>query len=138
MNSFSSRTSRSFSAAAASLQARGHQAGIAGVLDQVVEQGGEVAGLGLGHDQALADARGDGPQVGLAELVEQARVAGEDDREDGARVEVGRRQQAGLAEHRGQQLLRLVDQHHGPHAGLLDMGKPALAQVLEAGPPTPR
>ncbi len=72
--------------------------------------------------------------MGLAEPVDQAAVAGEDDREDGARVEVGGRQQADLGDHRGQQLLGLVDEHHGPHAGVVDMGEPSLAQVFEAGP----
>ena len=41
-----------------------------------------------------------GLSSGLRSLAEQSVVAGEDDREDGARVEVGGGEQADLGEHR--------------------------------------
>ena len=37
------------------LEAGRHEGGVAGLLEQAVEHPGELAGLGGGHDEALAD-----------------------------------------------------------------------------------
>ena len=111
-----------------------HQGGIAGLLDQVVEQPGELAGFAAGDEQALSDARGDGQQVGVAQLGHKTVVARENDAQDGARVEVGRGEQAHLGQHRVGELLCLVDEQERAQAGLAQVGAPVLAQPLEADP----
>ena len=61
-------------------------------------------------------------------------VAREDDAQDGARVELGGGEQAHLGEHGVLELLRLVDEQERAHAGVVEVGTPALAQHLEAVP----
>jgi len=56
--------------------------------------------LGAHDVEALADARCDRLQVWRAQFCEQAAVAGQDDTEDGARVEVGGSQQTHLGQDR--------------------------------------
>ena len=65
------------------------RAGLAACARRWSRRCSEVGGLGGGHDEALADAQGQGLEVRGAQLLEQALVAGEDDGEDGAGVEVG-------------------------------------------------
>ena len=112
----------------------GHEGGVAGLSEEVVEELCEVFGLGGEHDEALTEARGEREQVRGAQLVEQAVVAREDDAQDGARVEVGGGEQAHLGEHGVLELLRLVDEQERSHAGVVEVGAPALAQHLEAVP----
>ena len=86
-------------------------AGRSGVEDeqswsQALEQTGEFLGFGGRHDEALADARGD----------------------------VGGGEPADFGEHRIGQLLGLVDEQQGPHAGVVEMGEPALAKIAEPAP----
>ena len=94
----------------------------------MVEELCEVAGLGGEHDEALTETRGQREQVRGAQFVEQAVVAREDDGEDGARVEVGGGEQAHLGEHGVLEFLCLVDEQERSHAGVVEVGTPALTQ----------
>ena len=69
-----------------------------------------------------------------AQALEQAAVAGEHDGQQDVAVEAGGGQQAQLGEHGGQHLLGLVDDQHRSRQRGVDVGLPALAQDLGAGP----
>ena len=97
------------------LDERGAQElGIAGGFEQVVEAFLELLGGQGFRAQAAADAAGDGQEVGFFQAAGQALIAGQDDGEDGARVQVGAGQQAQFGQDRGVHFLGFVDQEHGP------------------------
>ncbi len=77
------------------LDQRGAQElGVAGGFEQVVEAFLQLLGRQSFQAQAAADAAGDGQQLGLFQPGGQALVAGQDDGQDGAGVQVGTGQQA--------------------------------------------
>ena len=76
-----------------------------------------------------ASARGDGFEVWPSQPGEQAIVAGEHHGGDGARVEVGSGEEVDFGEHRVGCFLSLVDEQQRAHAGVVEMGETALAQV---------
>ena len=70
----------------------------------------------------------------MAEVLGEARVAGEDHGQQRARVEVGGGEDAQLGQDRGGHFLGLIDQEHRAQAGGFEVGEPGLAQGPEAGP----
>ena len=79
----------------------GHQAGVAGGGEQLVEAGEQlVAGRDAGGEPG-ADTAAERDQLLAPQLVEQAGVAGEDDAQQGLGVEAGAGEQAQLAQHAG-------------------------------------
>jgi hypothetical protein len=87
----------------------GHEAGIAGGFEQVVEAGEEfVAGCIL-EDEAAADAATEWHQLGAAKTLDQTCITGEDDTEELARIEILAGQHTQLTQDGGKRLLGLVD-----------------------------
>ena len=73
-------------------------------------------------------------QVIAAKELGEALVAGEDDAQQGARVELRGGEQAQLVHDRGGELLGLVDEQHRTQARGVEVGEPAGTQRLEAHP----
>ena len=111
-----------------------HELRVAGRVERVSQPVEQFRRGQIVQGEADADAAGDGSMVSRAKALDEPVVAGEDDGEDGARVEVGRGQDAQFGEDRVGHLLRFVDEQDGAKAGGLDVGQPLLAQRLEAGP----
>ena len=63
------------------LELGGHERGVAGGGEQVVEAGEQLVAGGVVEDEAAADARAEGEELGGAEALGEAGVAGEDDAE---------------------------------------------------------
>jgi len=80
--------------------------------------------------QPGADAAAKGNQLLPAQLLDQARVAGEHHAQQWLRVEARTGQQAQLAQRLRTHLLRLVDQQHCAATRTLQVGQPAFAQGL--------
>jgi hypothetical protein len=76
----------------------------------------------------------EGKQLLGAKPLQETAITGEHHSEQDVAVEPGRRQQAQLGEHGGRHLLGLVDDQHGARQRGVDMGLPAVAQNLGAGP----
>ena len=106
----------------------GHEAGVAGGVEQMRQAGAQLLPTGVLQGQAAADAAAEGPQVLAPEEVGQAAVAGQHDAEQGARVEVRAGQQPQLAEDQRRHLLGLVDQEHGAEQRVSRCASPPLAQ----------
>jgi hypothetical protein len=81
-----------------------------------------------------ANAARKGKEVVASELVEESRIAGENDGEKLPGVEVGAEKEPELIEHGGVHLLGFVDEKDGPNEGGLEMGLPAVAKQLGSGP----
>ncbi len=113
---------------------RRHELRVAGGLHPVQQAARELLTGGGAEVQADADPAGEGEQLLALELVEQAGVAGEQDGEDGVRVEAGAGEEAQLVEHRGLHLLGLVDEQDRARERAVDVGLPALAQGTAAAP----
>src|SRR5665213_14125 len=112
----------------------GHEARVAGGFEQVIEAGEELVAGGVLEDEPAADAAAERHQLGAAEALDQARVAGEDDTEELARVELLAGKDAQLVEDGGQRLLGLVDDEDRTAEGGGDVLGPARPQRLESGP----
>ena len=84
--------------------------------------------------EADADAGGDGQELVAAKLLCEPGVTAQDDGEDGARVEVGRGEDAQLGEDGRGISWASSTSRTGTVACGLDVGEPLLAQGLEAGP----
>ena len=84
--------------------------------------------------QAAANAAGDGQQVGLFQTGGQAVVAGQNDGQDRAGVQVGAGQQAQFGQDQGVHLLGFVDDQHRPIGGGLDVGEPLFPEGFGAVP----
>src|SRR2546426_6699172 len=92
----------------------GQELGLAGGFEEVGKAILQLlGGMGL-QAQPTANAAGDGQQIQFFQTAEQALVAGQDDGEDGAAVEVGAGQQAQFGEDGGVHLLGLVDEQDRP------------------------
>jgi hypothetical protein len=74
------------------------EACVAGGAHAVFEAGDEGVAAGMLERQAQADAAAEGQQVVAAQQVGEAAIAGEDDAEQGLRVELGGGEQAQLGE----------------------------------------
>ena len=111
-----------------------HQLDGAGLVQGVLQQLVQLLGRGAFEREAHAHAAGERQQLLGAQAFEQAAVAGEHDGQQDMAVETRRGQQAQLGEHGGRHLLGLVDDQHGPRQRGVDVGLPALAQHLGAGP----
>lgn len=116
------------------LELCGHEAGVSGGGELVVETGEQLVVRGIVEDEAAADPRAEWQELRRAEAIGEARVAGEDDAEELSGVEVFAGEDAQLVEDGSGGLLRFVDDQHGPGEGLGDVVVPASAQGLEAGP----
>jgi len=116
------------------LELRGHEAGVAGRFEEVVEAGEQLVSRGCLQGEAAADAAAEGGQLGGPESMGEAPVAGEDDAEELARIEVLAGEDAQLAEDGGEGLLGLVDDEDGAEHGGGDVIRPALSQGLEPSP----
>jgi hypothetical protein len=112
----------------------GHELRIASGREEMAEAGAQLLPRGVLQRQANPDAGAEGEEVVTPQELGEAAVAGEDDAEQGARVELGAGQQAQLTEHGGEHFLCFVDEEHGAQAGVFQMRQPAVAQGLEAGP----
>ena len=111
-----------------------HEFGVAGALEQMVEAGEQLLGRqGLGA-QAAANAAGQGQEVRAVELGGQAAVAGQDDGEDGAGVQVGAGEQAQFAEHDRVHFLGFIDEQDRAVEGGFDVVVPFFPQDFGAGP----
>ncbi len=88
----------------------------------------------LGGQGFKPEAAGDGQQVGFFQAGGQARIAGQDDGEDGAGVQFGTGQQVQFGQDRGVHLLGFVDEEQQPIGGGLNVGEPFLAQSPSAVP----
>ena len=118
----------------AAITSGGHQRRHAGLLQGVAEAFLQVLRRGAFHRQAHAHAAVEGEELVGTQAVGKPPVAGQHDGEQDARIEFGGGQQAQLREDGGLDFLRLVDDEHGPGQGGIDIGLPALAQHLGAGP----
>ena len=79
-------------------QAGAQKLGVAGGFEQMIEAGEQLLGWKGFGAQAAADAAGHGQEVRTVQLGGQAAVAGENDGQDGAGVQVGAGEQAQFAE----------------------------------------
>ena len=117
------------------LRERGaHEFGIARRFEQVVDAFEQLRwrqGLGA---QAAADAAGQGHQVWTVQLADQAVVPGQNDGEDGARVQIGAGEQAQFREDRRGHFLGLIDEQDGAQQRGLNVVVPFFPQYLGAGP----
>jgi hypothetical protein len=120
------------------LELVGHQRRVDGGREEVPQHRAEDIRWFSVEDQAGPDPAGDGQQVRRAELVLEAAVAAQDDRDDRAGVELGRAEEAQLGEQRGRHLLRLVDEQHGAEQRLVDVLLPLRAHGLVRAPPVRR
>ena len=111
-----------------------HERGIARSGQEMAQAGAQLVAPGVLQGQAHADAGAQREQILAPQELGEAAVAGEDDAEQRAGVELGAGQHAQLAEHGGKHLLRFVDEEHGAQAGVLEVAEPAVAQGLEAAP----
>jgi hypothetical protein len=100
----------------------------------MVEASEELVARGVVEDEPATDAAAEGQELFLSEALGQAAVAGEDDAEQGARVEFLAGEEAELVEDGIEHLLSLVDDEDGTNEGLGDVVAPASAQSLEAAP----
>ena len=115
-------------------QFRGHQLHRAGLVQRLPEILLKFVRGGALDRQAHAHAAGEGEELVGSQAFEEPSVAGEHDGEQDVRIELGGTQQAQLGENGRQHLLRLVDDEHRPRQRGIDVGLPALAQHLGAGP----
>ena len=115
-------------------QLRSHQLYGAGLVQRLLEIFLEFVRGGALDRQAHPHAAGEREELLGSQAFEEPTVAGEYDREQDVRVEPGGTQQAQLGENGRQHLLRLVDDQDRPRQRGVDVGLPALAQHLGAGP----
>ena len=87
---------------------------MAGGASRCARQALELLPGGVLQGEPDPDAGAQGQEVFAPQEIGEATVAGEDDGEQRAGVELGAGQQAQLAEHGGEHLLGLVDEEHGP------------------------
>ena len=111
-----------------------HQLDGTGLLQRVFETLLQLLRAGAFERQPHAHAAAERQQLVGPQAFEETAVAGQHDGEQDVAVEPGGGQQAQLGEHGGQHLLGLVDDEHGPRQRGVDMGLPAIAQDLGAGP----
>ena len=95
--------------------------GITGDLEQVVETFLQLLGRQGFQAQAAANAAGDGQEVGLFQAGGQAMIAGQNDGQDGAGVQVDAGQQAQFGQDQGVHFLGFVDEQHRPIERGLDV-----------------
>jgi hypothetical protein len=107
---------------------------VAGGVEQMLEARAELLPTRVLETQPGADAAAEGPELVAPQEIGEAAIAGQDDAEEGARIEVGTGEQAQLAEDEGLHLLDFVDQEHGAEQRALQMREPPLPQGLEAIP----
>jgi hypothetical protein len=101
---------------------------------QMLQAGEQLLATGRLGGEPGADARAQRDELLAAQLLGQARVAGEHHAQERLRIELRAGHQAQLREHRRAHLLGLVDEQHRAAAGRFQMGEPGLAQRLEAAP----
>ena len=99
------------------LELIGHERGVAGGEEEVVEAGEELVAIGVVEDEATANAAAEGEELRGAEALGEAEVAGEDDAEELLGVEVLAGEDAEFAEDGGERFLRLVDDEDGAREG---------------------
>ncbi len=116
------------------LELGGHQCGVAGDLEEVVEASAQGVSLGVVEVKAPADAASEGQQVGVPKALGQSRVAGEDDAQQLLGVEAPGGEDPQLAEDVGEHLLGFVDDEHGAGERACDVVAPALSERFEAAP----
>jgi hypothetical protein len=110
----------------------GHQREVAGGLEQLIEAGCQLVSGGVVEVEATADTAAKRQQLGSAQPVVQTAVAGEEDTQKLARVEILAGENTQLAEHLGERLLRLVDDEDRSCARGADVLAPSCPQRLEA------
>jgi hypothetical protein len=115
-------------------QLRRHQFDGAGLLQAVQQQLLQFVRHGALQRQAHAHAAAERSEFLGTQALQQPTIAGKHDSQQDVAVEAGGREQPQLGEHSRQHLLGLVDDQHGSRQGGVDMGLPALAQHLGAGP----
>ena len=64
------------------LELGGHQAGIAGGVEEVVEAGEKLVALGVVENEAATDPATEREEIGAAKALDEASVAGEHDAEE--------------------------------------------------------
>jgi hypothetical protein len=116
------------------LELGGHQARVAGGVEEVVEASEQLARGGVFEDEAAADPAAERKEIGATEALEEASVAGEDDGEELAGIEVFAGEDAELVEDGSECFLGLVEDEDGPCESGSDVLGPASAQGLEAAP----
>ena len=108
---------------------RCHQGGIAGSGEKVDERLLKLGGWKRLEREPGADPARKREKLVASELVEEPGIAGEDDGEKLAGVEVGAEKEPELVEYGGVHLLGLVDEQYGPKEGGLEVGLPAFVEA---------
>ena len=116
------------------LELGGHEGGVAGGVEEVVKAGEELVSGGVLEDEAATDAAAEGKELGDAKALGETGIAGEDDAEELARIELLGGEDSDLVEDGGEGLLGLVDDEDGAAHRLGDVVGPAGAQGLKAAP----
>ncbi len=106
----------------------GHQLGIAGGDEQMVEAGQEFFAGGDAGGEACADAGSEGDEFLAPEFIDQAAIAAEHDAQQGLGVEARAREESQFIEDHRRHFLGLVDEDDGTAAGGAEMIEPAGAQ----------
>lgn len=120
------------------LELLSHESGISSRFEEMVEAGAKLfGGLVIEHEPA-PNTTTEGHQVGRAESLGQSFIAGEDDAEKRAGIEVLAGKQAQLVEDIGAHLLGLINEEDGAEESGADVLVPTSAQCLEAAPPVRR
>jgi hypothetical protein len=112
----------------------GDECGVAGGVEEVVEAFAQVIAFGVAEEEAAANARGEGEEVGMAQAVGEAVVTGEDDAQEGMGVEGFGGEETDFAQDAGVHFLGFIDDEDGACGGGGEMGGPALAEGFEADP----
>ena len=112
----------------------GHELRRAGLGEGVAEAGEQFLGTGARQGEADPDTAVQRQQFLCLQALAEAAVTGQDDGEQEVGVELCLAQQAQFIQHRRSELLGLVDQQDRPQQSGVDMGLPAGAQQLGAGP----
>ena len=104
-----------------------HQRRVASGLEQMLKACAEVLAGDVIEDETATDATAKREQFGRAQALGQAGVAGKDDTEELARVEVLGGEHAEFVEDWGQNFLGFIDDEDGSHEGLCNVLTPASA-----------
>jgi hypothetical protein len=100
----------------------------------MIEASEELVAGGVLEDEATADTTAEGEEIRGTEAFDEAPVAGEDDAEQLAGIEILAGEETELGKDGGVGLLRLVDDEDGPGERGGDVLGPASAEGLEAAP----
>src|SRR5258708_5881657 len=118
----------------ARLELGGHQAGVTGGFEEVVEAGEELVALRVVKNETASDPAAERKQVWSAKALAESGVPGEDDAEELTGIELFAGENAQLVEDGGEGLLGLIDDEDGPGERGSDVMGPAGTQGLETAP----